>query len=123
MIARAALACNKGMVRITTTCGERPQVIRAPVAVLRLYSGMLNDMVVDDIITIGDADAGGDADGEPVVPANDRHEPEAVSAALRWAMGLHTLLAADVHVCAQVLGCGACPSAAFEPRSDTCYAC
>lgn len=121
-IARAALAYNKGMVRITTASNGQSQVIRAPVAVLRLYSGMLNDMVSDGVIDVGSSSSGGggggsgggsangsaEADGnaeEVTIAANDRHAPEAVSATLRWAMGLHTLLAADVHTCAQVLWC------------------
>jgi hypothetical protein len=97
------LAADKRMVNISTAGDGASQLIRAPVGVLRLYSGMIDDMVTDGVLgSVDNADM-------PVanVPANQRHHRDAVSASLRWAMGLHTMLAADVHHCAQVLWCAA----------------
>jgi hypothetical protein len=53
------------------------------------------------------SDAGG-AEGatqEPVLPANPRHDAASVEAALRWAMGLLTMLSLDVYACSGVLRC------------------
>jgi hypothetical protein len=63
---------------------------------------MLNQMVEDGVL--GDGTAGVAPDREPpVLPANPRHDPASVEAALRWAMGLCTMLPLDVHACAGVL--------------------
>jgi hypothetical protein len=70
-------------------------LVKAPVAVLQLYSAMLNDMAAQGVFAEGEA--------APVVTVSSHHTPEGVSAALRWAMGLQTLLTMDVHTCLQVL--------------------
>lgn len=73
------------------------QLARAPIAVLRLYSSVLRDMDADGVFA--------DCSEPPVVPASAHHDAEAVATALRWALGLCTLLAADVHTCVRVLKC------------------
>jgi hypothetical protein len=42
---------------------------------------------------------------EPVLPANPRHDAKSVETALRWAMGLITMMPLDVHACTGVLRC------------------
>jgi hypothetical protein len=69
--------------------------VKAPVVVLQLYSAMINDMVAGDVFVEGEF--------APVVTVSSHHTPEGISAALRWAMGLQTLLPMDVHMCLQAL--------------------
>ena len=88
------------------------QLARAPIAVLRLYSAVLRDMD-DDGVFQGDGGVHqGNGAEAPVVPASAHHDAAAVATALRWALGLCTLLAADVPACVRVLRCAASASLA-----------
>lgn len=87
------------------------QIINAPVAVLRLYSAMINDMADDGVLPAGCFSDHGSQENQQhranaaAFTANTMHSAAAVSAALRWAMGLQTMLPLGVHLCAQVLWC------------------
>jgi hypothetical protein len=69
--------------------------VKTPVGVLQLYSAMINGMAAEGVFSEGEV--------APVVTMSSYHTPEGVSAALRWAMGLQTLLQMDVHTCLQAL--------------------
>lgn len=99
-IARAVLTVNKTSATICMRKGQSEQRISAPISVLQLYSEMLFNMVQDGIFD----DSFSDPDSPPVMlPVNPRHQPEAVQMALRWVMGLCTMLPLDVYLCAEVL--------------------
>eukprot|EP00892_Ulva_mutabilis_P010048 jgi/Ulvmu1/7415/UM036_0075.1 len=99
-IARAVLTVSKASAVICMRNAAAEQRVSAPIGVLQLYSGMLNDMVQDGVFD--DALADPDAPA-PVLPVNPRHDPCAVQTALRWVMGMCTMLPLDVHTCAEVL--------------------
>lgn len=61
-------------------------------------------VVQDGVLGSGDASSDEGASQEPhVLPANPRHEAASVETALRWAMGMSTMMPLDVHACAGVL--------------------
>jgi hypothetical protein len=99
-IARAVLSVNPTTAVIHARKGNQEHRISAPVAILQLYSSMLHDMAADGVFDPPE-------DGAPrppqALPANPRHDPEAVGAALRWTMGLSTMLPLDVYMCVKVL--------------------
>ena len=99
-IARAVLAVNKASAVICIRNAQAEQRIAAPILVLQLYSGMLFDMVQDGIF---ESSLSGPEAAPAVLPVNPRHDPAAVQMALRWVMGMATMLPLDVHPCAEVL--------------------
>lgn len=52
-----------------------------------------------------DASEEGGSKEPPVLPANPRHNATSVEEALRWALGLSTMMPRDVHECSEVLRC------------------
>jgi hypothetical protein len=100
-LARAVVAADKRVLVISHVAEGHSHLIRVPVAVLRLHSAMINDMATDGVFDSPPEEAG----AAHKIDGNPRHHPAAVSAALRWAMGLHSMLASDVQTCMQVFMC------------------
>lgn len=120
-VARAVLTVSKASAVICIQRQLAQERISAPIGVLQLYSGMLNDMVQDGVF---DAALDDPAAPAPVLPVNPRHDPQAVQTALRWVMGMCTMLPLDVHACAEVLRCVAvepppCPVMLQSARDAT----
>lgn len=120
-LARAVLQADRTTVVIETVAAHGTSVatrITAPLAVLRLYSTMLQDMSADGVFD----DSGDSASAPPRLFANPRHTAEAVSTALRWAMGLATLLALNVRALAGVFACAvpACQRCSLSAACATC---
>lgn len=97
-IARAVLAVNDASLIISMRSAKAEQRISAPIGVLQLYSGMLYNMVQDGV-----CEGSGPEERAPILPVNPRHDPQAVHTALRWVMGMCTMLPLDVHPLAEVL--------------------
>ena len=91
---------NKASAIICVRNAMAEERISAPIRVLQLYSDMLNDMVRDGVFDDALSDPEAPA---TVLPVNPRHDPAAVQAALRWVMGMCTMLPLDVHTCSEVL--------------------